>query len=197
MVVAVVVVVVVVVARLPVRPYCPSSSQAVYRQDQDEVPRARDVGWKRGREVEGQEQESSIPYPPTYHVPHAGTRLSLRPFPSFCGRSAHERESVSAVILSAHQSSRIAAQLSSFSCRCATERETEAGKAEICRPIFLFLIRELISSPSTFAPREPTCRGWCASLATLAREGENISMQSDSSKLQVSGDNHIGLHVRH
>lgn len=132
-----------------------------------------------------------IMYPMQAHV------CLLRPFPSFCGLSAHERESVSAVILSAHQSCRIAAQLSSFSCRRATERETEAGKAEICRPIFLFLIRELISSPSTFAPREPTCRGWCASLATLACGGENIFMQNDSSKLQVSGDNYTRLHVRH
>jgi hypothetical protein len=106
-------------------------------------------GRERGRS-RAKIRNQSIPYPPTYHVPHAGTRLSLRPFPSFCGRSAHERESVSAVILSAHQSSRIAAQLSSFSCRCATERETEAGKAEICSPIFLFLIRELNSSPSIF-----------------------------------------------
>jgi hypothetical protein len=124
-------------------------------------------GRERGRS-RAKIRNQSIPYPPTYHVPHAGTRLSLRPFPSFCGLSAHERESVSAVILSAHQSSRIAAQLSSFSCRCATERETETGKAEICRPIFLFLIRELISSPSIFpclalfASGEPTCRGWCA-----------------------------------
>jgi hypothetical protein len=82
-----VVAVVVVVARLPVRPYCPSSSQAVYRQDQDEVPRARDVGWKRSREVEGQEQESSIPSPtyisctPCRHTPvFAPISILLRPF---------------------------------------------------------------------------------------------------------------------
>ena len=146
----------------------------------------------REREVEGQDQESSIPYPPTYHVPHAGTCLSLRPFPSFCGRLAHERESVSAVILSAHQSGRIAAQLSSFSCRCATERETEAGKAEICRPIFLFLIRELISSPSIFPCLVRFRRAdmsWVVCLmgdGTLACDRENIAMQRDSSKLQVS-----------
>jgi hypothetical protein len=81
---------------------------------------------------------------------HAGTRLSYAHFIL----SAHERESVSAVILARTpiMSRNRPAQRASAA-ECATEREAEAGKAQIgvaagsCSVRILFLIRELISSP--------------------------------------------------
>ena len=114
----------------------------------------------------------------------AGTRLSCAHFIL----SAHERESVSAVILartpimSHSRPASAASVLRSGRPRLERRRSAWAGS---CSVLFLALIRELISSPSTFASGEQT---WCALLPSPACDRENIAMQKDSAKLQVSGD---------
>lgn len=124
----------------------------------------------------------------------AGTRLSCAHFIL----SAHERESVSAVILARTpimSHSRPALQASAASVprsgRPRLERRRSAW-AGSCSVQTLNLIRELISSPSTFASGEQT---WCALLPSPACDRENIAMQNDSAKLQVSGD-HTALPLK-
>ena len=124
----------------------------------------------------------------------AGTRLSCAHFIL----SAHERESVSAVILARTpimSHSRPALQASAASVprsgRPRLERRRSAW-AGSCSVQILLLIRELISSPSNSAPGEQT---WCALLPSPACDRENIAMQNDSAKLQMSGD-HTALPLK-